>query len=234
MFIKAPLTIRHKNQTPLVGVLFLCFYGRIPPPSKQRSCVEFLALLKCCIFTAYYAIINNMKLSKQKFYCWAYSDLLINVNRGRFAEYLVATALGIDVAPRQEWDAYDLMFKNIKIEVKSSAYIQGWNQHGKLSKLNFSIRPTYAYDDTATAWQTDCIRQSDVYVFCVLNHTDINTVAPEDTNQWDFYVVATKHLNSVCGNQKTITLSALRHHFNVLPIKYENLKSEILNAVQNA
>lgn len=55
-----------------------------------------------------------MRLSKADFYHWAYSDLLVNVNRGRFAEYIVATALGVAQTVREEWDAYDLKFNDIK------------------------------------------------------------------------------------------------------------------------
>lgn len=172
-----------------------------------------------------------MKLSKQDFFNWAYADLLINVNRGRFAEYIVATALGIANDVRQEWDAYDLKFNNIKIEVKSSAYIQGWEQHGKRSRLVFCIRPTCSFDDLTPGVRSHRMRQSDVYVFCVLKHQDIHTIVPEDTSQWDFYVVATKRLNDVCGAQKTITLTSLINTFDVVPVSYENIKAEILDCV---
>ena len=64
------------------------------------------------------------------FWRWAYSDLLNNVARGVLAEFLVANALDITKPKlRTEWDPYDLKSKQgTKIEVKSSAYIQSWNQ----------------------------------------------------------------------------------------------------------
>lgn len=175
-----------------------------------------------------------MKLSKSDFYNWAYSDLLVNVNRGRFAEYIVATALGIADTERQEWEAYDLQFQDIRIEVKSSAYIQGWNQHGKISKLVFGIRPTFAYDDNIARYQDASMRQSDVYVFCVLKHTDHKTIAPEDMTQWEFYIVPTRLLNEKCTTQKTITLSALKRLFNVSPVAYQDIKSEIVKSMKPA
>ncbi len=173
-----------------------------------------------------------MRLSKADFYHWAYSDLLVNVNRGRFAEYIVATALGVAQTVREEWDAYDLKFNDIKIEVKSSSYIQCWNQYGKISKISFSIRPTRSFDDVALRYHGEYARKSDVYVFCVLRHTDIKTIAPEDTNQWEFYVVPTTAINRACQNQKTISLSSLRDLFNVLPIGYSELKDAIQNAIK--
>ncbi|MBK9250286.1 MAG: hypothetical protein IPM69_19795 [Ignavibacteria bacterium] len=43
------------------------------------------------------------------FWRWSVSDILSNATRGRFAEFIVATATGIDMtAVRDEWGAYDL------------------------------------------------------------------------------------------------------------------------------
>ena len=43
-------------------------------------------------------------LDKQEFLAWAYGDLLTNTTRGVLAEYIVATALGIDDTKRVEWN----------------------------------------------------------------------------------------------------------------------------------
>lgn len=40
--------------------------------------------------------------------------------------------------PCIEWDAVDIIYKGIKIEVKSSGYLQSWN-YDKLSKIRFDI-----------------------------------------------------------------------------------------------
>jgi len=64
------------------------------------------------------------------FWKWSVSDLISNATRGRFAEFIVASALGINMENvRDEWSAYDLISpEGIKIEVKSAAYIQSWHQ----------------------------------------------------------------------------------------------------------
>jgi len=63
---------------------------------------------------------------------WAFSDLLTNALRGVLAEYIVGKSIGALDKKRVEWDAYDLeMNDGIKIEVKSSAYIQTWNRAEK-------------------------------------------------------------------------------------------------------
>ncbi|MBU0536462.1 MAG: hypothetical protein KKE20_05825 [Nanoarchaeota archaeon] len=53
-----------------------------------------------------------------EFWQWSVSDLMSNATRGRLAEFIVAKALNIDKGIRNEWDAYDLSYKNIKIETK--------------------------------------------------------------------------------------------------------------------
>ncbi|MDM5312633.1 hypothetical protein [Peribacillus frigoritolerans] len=58
------------------------------------------------------------------FWQWGFSKILTNNLRGIFAEFLIGTALGCLNQLRVEWDAYDLVYKGMKIEVKSSAYIQ--------------------------------------------------------------------------------------------------------------
>lgn len=64
-----------------------------------------------------------------EFWSWAYSDILLNVNRGVFAEFLVAKELGVDVRnyPRIVYDYSDIRYEGKTIQVKSSAYIQSWH-----------------------------------------------------------------------------------------------------------
>ena len=68
------------------------------------------------------------------FWAWAYSSILTNITRGLFAEFLVGTALGAVEGTRTEWDSFDLLCGDAKIEVKSSAYLQSWPQD-ELSKI---------------------------------------------------------------------------------------------------
>ena len=72
---------------------------------------------------------TKIAFSLLDFWRWNASDLVSNTLRGRLAEFIVGSAVGMDFsAPRQEWDNYDLDTPSgIKIEVKSSAYIQSWN-----------------------------------------------------------------------------------------------------------
>ena len=77
--------------------------------------------------------------SLMDFWRWAYSDLIGNAERGVLAEYIVACALGIQDTERISWGKYDLLTKDkIAVEVKTSGYIQTWEQES-LSKLIFGI-----------------------------------------------------------------------------------------------
>ena len=140
---------------------------------------------------------------------WAHSNLIDNAERGALAEYLVHAAVGAPEPTRVNWDRYDVKSpEGITIEVKASGYIQSWPQK-RMSAINFSIRPTYGWNSKTNTYASECTRQSDVYVFCLLNHKEQDTINPLDTAQWRFFVLPTSILNAKAGKQKTIALSGV-------------------------
>ncbi len=163
------------------------------------------------------------------FWQWSVSDLLSNATRGRLAEFIVGAAVCIDPKnTRDEWDAYDITTADgIKIEVKSSAYIQSWSQK-KFSSIIFGIKPTGDWDPKITKWTEERIRYADVYVFCHLSHKDPDTIDPLKLEQWDFYVVPTSRLDQYAGKQSSITLNSLKVISE--PIQYGELRIEIERA----
>ena len=71
------------------------------------------------------------------FWRFALSNLWMNNARGYLAEFLVAKAVG-STGLRIEWDPYDVLAPNgTTIEVKTSAYLQAWDQY-KLSMIQFT------------------------------------------------------------------------------------------------
>ncbi len=150
-----------------------------------------------------------LDLSLLEYWQWFASDLVSNTMRGVLAEFIVASALGLTQNNRKEWDAYDLITQDgIKIEVKSAAYLQSWNQK-ELSNISFNIKPTHAWNAETGEYSKDKKRSADIYVFCVLNHKDQKTLDPLNLDQWDFYILPTSVINVECGNQKTISLNRL-------------------------
>lgn len=161
------------------------------------------------------------------FWRWSYSDILSNTIRGRFAEFIVATALDLDLAAlRDEWSAYDLRTPDgIKIEVKCSAYIQSWYQR-VISKILFSTKPALYWDSITAEFGTTKQRNADVYVFCLLHHSNQATIDPLNMDQWEFYVLATVELNNYERSQHSITLKSLQRLTQVIP--YDKLKESVI------
>lgn len=169
---------------------------------------------------------NGMKLFD--FWSWAHSDLMNNAERGKLAEFIVSTALGCKFPYRVEWDAYDLLTEDgIKIEIKSSAYLQTWKQT-QYSKIIFGISPTKYWDEETHKYSSEKVRRSDFYVFCLLTCKDPQKVNPLELSQWDFYVVKTSDIDIYLKSQSSITLNSL--------IKLPHIKTDyygLKNALQN-
>jgi hypothetical protein len=165
------------------------------------------------------------------FWQWGVSDVVNNVTRGILAEYLVAKAVDATDGVRDAWAAYDIDDpRGIKIEVKSSAYIQSWGQK-ELSKVSFSYKRSIRWNSVTGDYDKIAKRHADVYVFALLVHKDKPTINPMDLSQWCFYVVPTSVLNARERSQDSITLASL----NTLaphnkPVKYRELRDAIAKA----
>jgi hypothetical protein len=143
------------------------------------------------------------------FWRWHSSDLLNNTLRGALAEFIVAKALGIETSgARVGWEPYDLLFLNRwRIEVKASAYVQSWSQKSN-SILSFTIRPTHTWTPES-GFAGEILHQSDMYIFCVLEERNPETVDPLILDQWSFYPVLTAELRGMLSDQKTARLSTI-------------------------
>lgn len=142
------------------------------------------------------------------FWSWNQSGLIENRTRGILAEFIIKQALNISSEGRVEWDNYDLVTQSDKkLEVKSAAYIQSWEQT-KYSTISFAIAPSIGakdhpeYDGLSRRW-------ADFYVFCLLKHKDQKTINPLNLEQWTFYVLETAVLDKERPNQKSIGLNSL-------------------------
>lgn len=155
-------------------------------------------------------IVDNKAINNRlvEFWQWAFSSLSDNALRGSLAEYIVASALGINKLVQENWKPYDLDYNNFKVEIKSSTYIQTWQQTD-YSKISFSIRKSREWLED-TSYSDEIKRQADVYVFCLLHHKDQETLNPMDLDQWTFYVVKTSVLDSVLGDMQQLSLSRLK------------------------
>ncbi len=172
---------------------------------------------------------ESLPVNLRDFWSWSVSDLVSNATRGRLAEFIVATALGVDLTkPRDEWQAFDLKLPDgTKVEVKSAAYVQTWHQK-RLSAISFSTRASRYWDAETNIQAQEVRRQADMYVFCLLKHKDRDTIDPLNLDQWCFYVVPTKALEAYKRSQTSITLRSLEKLTTSIP--YRELKKAVLAA----
>ena len=166
------------------------------------------------------------------FWQWMGSDLMSNTLRGALGEYLVALAVGAADARdgvQEEWAPYDVQSPDgIKIEVKTSAYIQTWYQ-SKLYPPRFDIAIKTAWVAATNSWTAEKKRWSDVYVFCLHHHQDQSTVNPLDLAQWTFYVLPAATLDRAVGSQQSIGISTLLR-IGAQTVNYDGLRPAITAA----
>lgn len=165
---------------------------------------------------------------------WVLGNLVGNRNRGLFAEWLVGMALdAIDASSeRQEWDAYDLLYRDRKIEVKAAGRSQSWNPHHS-RPIRFGIeqkkRSWSAATDTVTHHDQPQ-RFADVYVFC------LHTAVPADNDNvanpdyWQFWVVHTSVLDGELGTQKSLSLNRLNQLAE--PVRWADIRAGVDECLQ--
>lgn len=151
----------------------------------------------------------------ESFQQWASGNLVDNRTRGIFAEWLVGQALGCiePGAHRQEWDAIDLRYRGLGIEVKASGRNQGWNPSGQ-STPRFGIAPQmHAWHAKTDTWvdYDPPRRTAEVYVFCL--HESVPAAIENVANpaNWTFWVISTSRLEAELGTQRTVGVSTLDH-----------------------
>lgn len=140
-------------------------------------------------------------------WAWALGDLRLHSTRGMLAQFLVAKAVS-DPRPRDDgWGDFDVLTpENIKVEVKSSRYLQSWTQL-RPSRINFSGLKgrTWAAE---VGYSAEREFRADVYVFAV--HTCQNPAAydPLELTAWEFYVLPGPRVREL--GQNSLGLSKLR------------------------
>lgn len=159
---------------------------------------------------------------------WRFQYSNIYSLHGEIAEFIIARALGIEEAQNSEyWTLWDITYRDVRIEVKATAYFHLWNTDGKISKQRtFSIAEANGAYDSEKSGNSELCRQNDIYVFCLINGETMETSNPLDLDNWEFYVVPTAFLNENCGRNKTISLGRIRS-FGFEKIPYNQLKEKV-------
>lgn len=159
------------------------------------------------------------------FWKWYGSDLVNNALRGNLAEYIVELALGQKDSIQIGWAPYDLSYKGIKIEVKSSAFIQSWFQKDH-SKISFNISKTKGWDSKTNEYSDRIARQADIYVFALLDHINQDSIDPMNLEQWTFYVINTETIDKRLKDAKSAGISTLER-IGAVKCTFDEIKTNI-------
>jgi hypothetical protein len=143
------------------------------------------------------------------FWAWAYSDVMENVQRAIYAEFMVATSLGIADGVRVGWRSYDLQYGKKRIEVKASAYVQSWRT-ARPSKIIFGVGKRLEMDELTAAYGTVPARIADVWVFALFEPQTHPAGDILDTGLWQFHVVDTSALEARIGDAKSASLATIQ------------------------
>ena len=150
------------------------------------------------------------------------------------AEYMVARSLGITKAENVTyWTAYDMSYRNMRIEVKATESVHAWNRKSVSQTRTFSIAPSNDRYWGKGKERTQS-RQNDIYVFCLNTNQELQNPQPLNLDYWEFYIVPTFRINNYAasyGNphQKKISLNVIRKMAEA--VSYDGLKSAIDKAV---
>lgn len=138
------------------------------------------------------------------FWAWCLSDLRTNTVRPMLAEFIVAQALGAESRPRIEWAAFDVLTpEKVRVEVKSSAYVQAWVQP-RPSAISFGGLNSRTWSD-GVGPAASATYNADVYVFALVIAQDHASYDPLDVTQWSFWVLPRQVVEAT--GQKSLALS---------------------------
>lgn len=159
---------------------------------------------------------------------WLLGDLRDNTDRAKFAEWLVARAVGADTTrPRDPWAGWDVVTPDgTTVEVKCTGLLQSWTSTSP-SPPGYQRLITRAPD---TPNSTAPAVRAAVYVFGVHTCREATAYNVLDVDQWLFRVVP-GHVVAAWG-QRTIRLSVLEQR-GFPPVTYAELAGAVAAAARS-
>lgn len=202
----------------------------------------------------WHLISNNPKLAEITlidFLKFIKGDFTDNTTRGLLAEWLVACLLELEPSdkskpdggnknkPRYVWNDWDLEFDGLKVEVKSSGYIQTWHKEkcellkdpAKVCAYNSPTEPSAAKPDFKLSspkfenlfrksWNKDkedftpASYKADIYIFCLQINKCCQTYNALDLSQWRFYVLTRYDLSQRSYSAKSYPVALSEQWIN--------------------
>ena len=168
----------------------------------------------CATLGTMVASVKDFGLDVESYHRWAAGNLVDNRNRGVFAEWLVGQALealgGSEF--RQEWNPWDLDYRDARIEVKASGLSQSRSPDQASRRPTFDIAAAkWVWLDETASWQENDQgrRPADVYVFCLHQSVPATNANVADPATWRFWVVSARTLDKRLGAQKSVGIASL-------------------------
>jgi hypothetical protein len=167
-----------------------------------------------------------------EFWQWGFSDLRMNIVRGVLAEFLVHKAVGATQSVRNPWDNYDVLApdgaRGIKVEVKSSGYLQSWPQK-RPSRLSFGGLRALEQDPVTWALAEEPTVRAEVVVFAahLCDEPEPGSQYPmTDLSWWSFWVAP----GATVDRSQAISLGIewVREHAE--PCEFEALEESVARA----
>ena len=165
-----------------------------------------------------------------EFWRWGFSNVQENIIRGILAEFMVAKALGAPVVVRQSWDEADVVLPSgVKVEVKSSGYIQAWPQHRDSAIIFSGLRSRLWTPDGGLKPKPEY--HADVYVFAIHTASSRDEYDPLNLDQWQFRVAPRAQL--AARDVRSLSYAQLKKMVPA-PIAYAGLADAVEEALKSA
>lgn len=165
-------------------------------------------------------------ITVRDFWSWGFSDLRLNTVRGMLAQFLVARALGDERVTDEGWGNFDVLTpEGIRVEVKSSGYLQSWRQR-RVSSIAFGGLTGRAWSETEGQATERSVR-ADVFVFAVHTCRDPASYDMLDLSAWEFRVLPGTLVNRLAN--RSMTWGTLVAHAPE-PVAWHDLRDAVRRA----
>jgi len=170
-------------------------------------------------------------ITVRDFWAWALGDLRLNASRGMLAQFLVAKSAG-DTGLRDDgWGDFDVLTPGgIRIEVKSSGYLQSWNQ-ARPSTITFGGLWGRSWSTETGEWSAEPTARADVFVFAVHTCQDHSLSDHLNLAFRLFYVVPSAKIYEL--RQKSIRLNRLISLPSVECVQWDGLRDAVQSAASS-
>ena len=145
---------------------------------------------------------DEIGVTVNDFWRWAFSDFSSPMIRETFAEFLVASSLDlISDGQKQSKPDFDLLWNpsgnhgGVRIGVKSAAYLQS-------NDGEYPDRVAFHFPDFSEN------QACDVYIFCVFKALSQNE-SPFNTDLWEFYSVRGQDIKNIKNNKNINILNKI-------------------------